>query len=157
MGKERQVVIAEKWEEGWTSGEIARHLDITRGAVMGVIHRLKAAGIVFHRKSKETVTSVPPITREEPMVEKPKLFELKIKIPPFPPPEDEPEQLEEPSVGVTIMALTRKSCRYVLGPVTGANTLYCGKPINGRAFCKEHRRLCYVYAKPPATKPASTP
>jgi hypothetical protein len=44
--------------------------------------------------------------------------------------------------------LTSKSCRYILGPVNGDNTRYCGEPKVSTAYCKQHKALCYYTLKP---------
>ena len=138
MRETRKELIAEMWENGKSSGEIANILEITRGTVMGVIHRLKAKGKVFHKISNKTVTIAQIPKKEKPMVKKPKLKVFK----------PEPETIEIYEGGITIFDLTSRSCRYILGPVDGEHTRYCGEPKSGKSYCRKHRSLCYYILKP---------
>jgi hypothetical protein len=136
------------WESGLSSGEIAKSLGVTRGAVMGVIHRIKGNGRVFHRVAKKVVTVAQPQEEVKPMVKNPRPIEPKIKVhkpAPAPAPLPKPPKLDG---GVTMFELTPKSCRYILGPVNGDNTRYCGEPKVSTAYCKHHKALCYYTLKP---------
>jgi len=127
----RNEAIGSMWQENkLTASQIANEFGITKGAVMGVIYRLRASGLDLDRRSDK---------------KKPVVYQT-FKSEPAP-----------PNIGVTIMDLTSRSCRYILGDTDGENTIYCGDPIDGRSLCAKHRKLCYYYAKPPATKPASAP
>ena len=146
MGEKRNVVIAEMWESGLSSGEIAKSLGVTRGTVMGVIHRFKGKGRVFHRIAKKVVTVAQPQEKVKPMVKNLAPIEPKIKVhKPAPAPIPEPPKIDG---GVTMFELTSKSCRYILGPVNGDNTRYCGEPKENKSYCKQHRTLCYYILKP---------
>jgi hypothetical protein len=149
MTQERNELIAEMWEvSGLSSTEIAKSLGVTRGTVMGVIHRFKEKGRVFHRVAKKVVTVAQPQEEVKPMVKKPRPIEPKIKVhklAPIPAPLPKPPKLDG---GITIFELTPKSCRYILGPVNGENTRYCGEPKTGKSYCRQHRALCYYTLKP---------
>jgi hypothetical protein len=134
------------WENGATSGEIAKAVEITRGTVMGVIHRFKGKGRVFHRIAKKVVTVEQPQEEVKPMVKNLAPIAPKIKVhKPKPAPLPEPPKLEG---GITMFELTPKSCRYILGPVNGDNTRYCGEPKVSTAYCEQHKALCYYSLKP---------
>jgi len=146
MTQERNEIIAEMWENGKTSGEIAKARGITRGTVMGVIHRFKEKGRVFHRIANKAVTIAQPQEKVKPMVKNLGPIEPKIKVhKPAPAPIPEPPKLDG---GITIFELTSKSCRYILGPVNGENTRYCGEPRTSTAYCNQHKALCYYILKP---------
>jgi hypothetical protein len=157
MGKERNEMIARMWDTtGLSATEIGKAIGVTRGVVMGVIHRFKLNGRVFHRKKKEPVTVAHPKKEEPPVVEETievKKPELVPKLKPEPVPKPVQETLK---LGLQIWDLKRTSCRYILGPVNGAHTLYCGEPVVGRSFCEQHQRLCYIYAKPSTAQSADT-
>ena len=127
--RERNEAIGDMWQENQlTASQIANEFGITKGAVMGVIHRLRASGRVLdHRSDKKK-----PVAYQT----------FKSKLAP-------------PNTGVTIMGLTSRSCRYILGDIDGENTIYCGDPIDGRSWCLKHRKLCYYYANNASIKPAS--
>lgn len=153
MTQKRNELIAEMWEvSGLSSTEIAKALGITRGTVMGVIHRFKEKGRVFHRVAKKVVTVAQPQEEVKPMVKNLAPIEPKIKVhKPAPIPAPIPAPLPKPPKldgGITIFELTPKSCRYILGPVNGENTRYCGEPKTGKSYCQQHRALCYYTLKP---------
>ena len=152
MTKERNRKIAELWELGRTSGEIARELVISRNTVMGVIHRFRANGKNISRRIEMKIVIEPPKEEVEPMVKKPEA-PPKIKAKPLP---EEPPAPSMTGGNCTFMGLTYRSCRYIIGPVRGLDTIYCGEPKAGRSFCKEHQNQCYIYAKPLTAKSAAS-
>ena len=46
---------------------------------------------------------------------------------------------------VTMMALTRKTCHYVIGEPNGIDTVYCGSQVRGEGepWCAYHAHICY--------------
>lgn len=155
MKTERNEKIAELWEKGHTSGEIAKKLGITRSAVMGLIHRFRANGENISRRAKPKFAVEPPKEEVEPVVKQSDKPDRPPKIKAMPLPE---EPLAPPMTekNCTFMGLTYRSCRYIIGPVRGLDTIYCGEPKAGRSFCKEHETACYIYAKPLAVKSAAS-
>jgi len=142
---DRNELIAEMWEtSGLSSNEIAKSLGITRGTVMGVIHRFGQNGRVFHRKRNGKAVTIPTEVREETVVRKNPAKTVQLPLLAW----LEPEEVQpvSPSTGITILELTYTSCRYIIGEVNGADTLYCGDTVEDKAFCKAHKRLCYYNA-----------
>lgn len=150
MTEDRNKEIAELWEIGYTSGEIARKLEISRGAVMGVIHRFRANGEKISRRAKPKFAVEPPKKEVAPVVKK---STKSVKAKPL-----KPQPLFETLAPVllnancTFMDLTPQSCRFIIGPVAGLNTVYCGEPKSGKSFCKQHRKLCYYTIQPKPAK-----
>ena len=138
MTPEKAELIAEMWEKSRSSGEIAKKLEITRGSVMGVIHRFKEKGVVFHRPARKMVSVEHPPIEVKPMTKPPMPIKSQINV------HHEPA----PDAGITIFELTSRSCRYILGPVNGDNTRYCGEPKVSTAYCKQHKALCYYTLNP---------
>lgn len=66
-----------------------------------------------------------------------------------------PEPVQPPMTGnnCTFEGLTVWSCRFIIGPVNGLNTVYCGEPKTTRFLCDEHHKLCYIPLK--RTEPAT--
>jgi hypothetical protein len=154
MKKERNEKIAKLWEKGHTAGEIARIMKISRSAVMGLIHRFRANGENISRRKEqrfvvELFTEVKPVVKQSDKPDRPP----KIKAMPLP---EEPPAPPMTGGNCTFMGLTYRSCRYIIGPVRGLDTIYCGEPKVGRSFCKEHQSACYIYAKPLAAKSAAS-
>jgi len=143
---ERNEKIAKLWETGLSSSKIARKLGVTKNVVIGVIHRLKTSGKVLHRKETKTAKTIVPTKRERKLG-----IKVKVKWVPILTEFDEPAD-----ENVTIEQLRFQSCRYIIGEVNGAKTIYCGKPKKGRSFCEQHLKLCYSHAKPVAVEPPDT-
>jgi hypothetical protein len=149
MIEDRNKEIAKLWETGYTSGEIARKLEISRGSVMGVIHRFRANGEKISRRAKPKFAIEPPKKEVAPVVKK-STKSVKAK----PPKPLKPLPLFETPAPVllnancTFMDLTPQSCRFIIGPVRGLDTIYCGEPKSGRSFCKQHKKLCYYTIQP---------
>jgi hypothetical protein len=58
---------------------------------------------------------------------------------------DEPVQQQ---VGnVTLMELTYKHCRYIVGSNKARGTLYCGEEKGNRSYCTAHAKLCFYPIK----------
>jgi GcrA cell cycle regulator len=72
---ERQQQVLTLWEEGHSSGNIGNALGMTRGAVMGIVHRMKRKGLAQPRISATLILkklNVPLPAREPIVVRKPK-------------------------------------------------------------------------------------
>ncbi len=155
---DRNELIAKMWEiDGLSSGEIAKALKVTRGTVMGVIHRFKQNGRVFLKKNSEEAVTIHIKVRKEPVVKKIQAKPIRSLVLPLPEPEKFWTTLD-PNLekGITIFDLNRNSCRYIISEIINADTRYCGEVVDGRALCKAHRSLCYYYAKPSTARSAVT-
>ena len=119
---------------------------------------MKQKGRVFHRK-KDQAVNLEVKDQEEPVVKetKPEQKKKVVKAQKKPVPPTILETEPSPPIlleGVTIFDLKMDSCRFILGPVQGVHTMYCGKETDGRSFCEDHKKLCYIYAKPASAKSA---
>lgn len=140
-------MIAELWEKGMTSGQIAEHFKISRNAVMGVVHRLRNQGKIKKREQdKKTPVKLPKLGGPLTMRKLLKKIKTKKKA-------KSVNQIElpfsfiEPEIvapsNCSIMELTPSTCRYVVGEVRAEKTLYCGNKVHDRNFCREHFKMCY--------------
>jgi hypothetical protein len=140
--------IKDLWLTGLTASQISMELCISRGSVMGKIHRMREAGEIGTRESdvrmgriraqtkkleRERVLTLFDVMHETP-IEKEEAIELIKELPVPTVPSSKPIKFDK---------LTPKSCRYVLNDGDPANFLFCGKQKNGRSYCKEHEALCY--------------
>lgn len=140
--------IKDLWLTGLSATEIGKQIGVSRGSVMGKVHRMREDGEIGTRESdvrmgriraqtkkleRERVLTLFDVMRETPL-EKKETINL-IKELPIP--------TEPPSKPIKFDKLTPKSCRYVLNDGDPANFLFCGRQKNGRSYCKEHEALCY--------------
>ena len=140
--------IKDLWLTGLTASQISMELCISRGSIMGKIHRMREAGEIGTRESdvrmgriraqtkkleRERVLTLFDVMRETPL-EKEEAIELVKELPVPKEPSSKPIKFDK---------LTPKSCRYVLNDGDPAKFLFCGKQKNGRSYCKEHEALCY--------------
>jgi len=152
---EAKLEIVKLWEAGHSAKEIAIQLGITRGSVMGNIHRLREKGvnlrgkIVLEHSFQPTVElNMPSIgkTRRKPIPKEqlnlPYLLD-QIPEPPTLDPVPEPPA-SDPEHSVKLVDLEYWHCRYVISAIDYGDTLYCGKPTTYKWCCADHHKLCYV-------------
>jgi len=159
--KEDLDLILKMWNEGSTATEIGRVLHITRNAVIGRVGRARAAGwvdikpkvitkeirraIYFQRKDeRQIVSNRMQKTQQEQSINN--RHKLKGKAIPFP--NREKRMAMEPLIPPTndpiyIVDLKIDSCRYIIGDVDDADTLYCGAKVHRASMCPYHYSLCY--------------
>jgi hypothetical protein len=142
---ERNQKIVHLWEKNFSSNQIANELGITRGAVMGIIFRLREKGVTLRHKTPKELNFAP--SQELPMVKqapksKPTQNQLKFV---FEGVEEPPIQNEtETSTYVKLIDLEHWHCRYVIDQPNGNGALFCGKVKTYRWCCKQHHKLCYL-------------
>lgn len=143
--------------EGYTGSEIASVIKKTRNSVVGKAARLQL-GLGSVRKRdvpKVSVAKTAPARTLKPtkiqsfgFVQQP--FQKSKKYKPFIEPKDSSQTLPGMDLttydvqnkikgGITILDLHYYSCRAILGPVNGVNTIYCGEAtVIGKSFCPHH-------------------
>lgn len=115
-------------EAGYSASQVAKMMGggATRNSVIGKCHRL---GLERHtsRMSVKKTPKAPAQPRPKPTV----------STKPLPRP-------DTPREGVGLLALSRLACRWpVSSPVEPADTLFCGRWVEGGSFCSEHRPRAY--------------
>lgn len=134
---ERDKLVLSLWKKGLTGSQIGEKLGTTRSAILGLINRLRAAGYVEYRaKNPRPKKDAPPKPRKAPE-KKLDQFELLISTPVVVP-------VPEPSKPLTIMELTRRSCRYILNDGKPSSFLYCGKTTERGSYCRDHHKICFT-------------
>jgi hypothetical protein len=135
---EKLKKIADMWAENYTSSQIAKEFNLTRSAVMGMIYRMKKAGLVDPFSHKVVAKPKPePKRKPKPVVEK-KGVSTKRTPPIF----IKPKPVGH--VPLTLMQLKNNSCRYVVNDGHASQFLFCGKPKEKGSYCMEHANLCYI-------------
>jgi GcrA cell cycle regulator len=122
--QERTARLVALVAQDYSAGQIGEALGITRGAVMGKVHRM---GLKLTREARK-----PAAIRR--LIKRPKKM-IKAIRPPATPPEVPP--VNGP---IGIMELTAFTCRWPIGE--RSPFLFCGtsKPAGG-PYCREHARL----------------
>ncbi len=115
------------WNEGLTTGEIGKALNVSKNAVVGKAHRLG----LNSRPS--------PIRREDEPAEAVA---------------DQPQKAVKPKTPkkseklFTVNDLTHSSCRWPIGDPKDADFHFCGKEaLPDKPYCAEHAAVAYVSAK----------
>lgn len=139
-----QDEILKLWKQNLSGMQIAVRLGVSRGVVMGHVHRLRKKGMFEYRVGPKT----------EVKKEKPKLTSKDIKIVRVDPPKEVSKLFEfvEPKGPVKLLNLHGLSCRYIIGPTKGPDTLYCGKRKFRGSYCEEHHKICFDLIRTKSSK-----
>lgn len=125
MGKRHndatRMQVLDLWKKGKSSNQIATALGASRGSIIGIVHRLREAGVDVARCAPPVRMALPPKVKPEEKFE---------SAPPAAPPGK-----------VTLMQLTPKVCRWPFDAEDGY--LFCGAPAADHVYCEEHRLLAY--------------
>lgn len=140
--------IIAMWNNGMTSGEIARAMGVTRNVVIGRVTRLREKGIELRAAPKAAPKLQKVVKRE---VKTQRGWILKKQVKPKNAPDISFEQLffdlPMPVRRIDIMQLQPHSCRYIIDRDPKRGALYCGDTKHYRSYCKKHANLCYVPAR----------
>lgn len=127
---ERVALLKRLWGEGKTAAEIASELGgVTRNAVIGKAHRLKLSN---------RVSPIQQNKKPAPAANKPAPAEKKIR-----------QTLEQDNnrIGVSMMDLDARSCRWPLGDPRDERFSFCGDGnIPGLPYCEAHSKVAYQAA-----------
>lgn len=141
---DREKQLVEMWADNATQREIAAALGVTLGQASGMIHRLKSKGIIEPKTPEQTKEAC--VRASEPKKPAEAVGELQVlerppaaaPAPPAPP--AKPVVIpDEERLGIGIMQLTSKTCRWVL-PRKGKDGMarFCGDVVDHRSLCKCH-------------------
>ena len=170
---DRGKEIAILWAKGLTGAEIAKHMEITRGAVLGKVHRMRESGEITVRLRDQRIRAIraetqrreaerlanlpPPVENAIYQVEDKAIPLALVNVEPagdidmpvaF---EDPPEP--EPMMAIPFEKLTSKSCRFIINSGNPTDFLFCGRAKKGKSYCEEHMKLCYLPPAKRITKP----
>jgi len=134
------------WSLGVKSGTIASLLGITRNAVIGKVHRLRAQGVDMTIRAPELTGP----RAKRPVYFGTRVITLKPKPAPMPAPIVKPILQPPPPEGVSILDIGYAQCRWEIGRDDGPYRLaiYCGAGTethnnSARSYCPEHCKLAY--------------
>jgi len=134
----RDKEILALWKTGLTGRQIAEKLGMTRGAILGLVNRLRIAGYVKYRAKNPRPKRDAPRKAQKPPEKNLDRFELSVSA--APPLIPEPVQTRP----LTIMELGRRSCRFILNDGKPSSFLFCGKTTDKGSYCLEHHKVCFT-------------
>jgi len=146
--RKRIALLTEMWMAGYSSGECARRLCVSRNAAIGKLRRLGLLG--RDRPQLPTMRLGPPPARvllktteqvSKPP-QKPRKVPNKRNTRPLPPPEpyQAPPPPPVPPIGsFNLLDLRHNSCRWPQGD--GPIFVFCGRPqASQSSYCEEHTK-----------------
>lgn len=144
--------ILQLWKQGWTSGDIAGQLSLTRNAVMGKLYRFRQAGVIDYKtkKARDAALTVMVRTknRNKQIAEGADLDTLEPEMPLLDLMEaiyvEEPQKPKERRP-VGLFNLSFDSCRYPVSGETARDYMFCNRSQReSSSYCEEHHTLCYT-------------
>lgn len=160
--------LKKMWDEGLTTGEIGRRLNVSKNSIVGKVHRLGLSGRPSPIKRKNPETEAQKPKAEKPKVAPaPKEVKTEKKVKPAPVKAvviDKPEPIEakEPEIkfvpiikeektpskagqNVSLVELDNHTCRWPIGDPKDENFHFCGNKVRvGQTYCDEHAAIAYV-------------
>ena len=142
--------ILQLWKQGWTSGDIAKQLKLTRNAVMGKLYRFRQAGVIDYKTKKAREAAITVIAKTKNRNKKiaegadldtiePDLPLLSLMEAVYEPPK--PKERKP----VSLFDLSFDSCRYSVSGETAKDYMFCNRPQRqSSSYCEEHHALCYT-------------
>lgn len=133
LNRAEKKQILYMWGKGLSGGEIADALKVTRGAVLGYVHRARMSGEKFEERSIGHNTK------------KYKKEEIKNYR------QTNADGINgyflKPDYGLSILDLSYNNCRFIMSDDPSKPPVYCGEEIDRGSYCKSHADLCYVPAR----------
>ena len=118
--------LKKMWDEGLTTGEIGKRLNVSKNSIVGKVHRLQLPARPSPIKKKDSGED----TAEIPAAKTAKA---------------EPAPKEKHKTMLT--DLDNHTCRWPIGDPKDENFHFCGRKIKiGQTYCEEHAAVAYVKA-----------
>lgn len=145
-----KAFIKELWKQGYSSSQIAKTVNATRNAILGILMRegmLRQPGkYVQQRQQRVQVKSAArhPTPTPKP-VEKVVIVPKQWQVPPeLPKPKDWPAsvRVKKTSKPVPLISLEPSMCKWPIGDPKSSSFGYCGARRElGSSYCAEHRAM----------------
>jgi hypothetical protein len=141
------ALLTELWLSGYSSGECARRLGVSRNAAIGKLKRLGLLGrdrprlpIMARRVDIQLPTDFPKVINRPP--KKPRIRQNQRPLPP-PEPYQAPPPPPVPPIGsFSLLDLRHNSCRWPNGE--RPDYRFCGMPRVGEgSYCAEHHAMAH--------------
>lgn len=149
------------WQEGVTTGEIGKRLNVSKNSIVGKVHRLGLSGRPSPIKRKDADANATPAPKAEKKLAAPKpqknkveknnepkpvkvevVKETEVEFIPIPPVEKVPSKAGQ---NVSLTDLDNHTCRWPIGDPKDDNFHFCGNKVRiGQTYCDEHAAIAYV-------------
>lgn len=150
---ENEKLVIKMWEDGKTATEIAEAVGVSRNAIAGKLHRLRASHAIGYKSLQRRVSAMKAnatkMDRKIVRVGEARLKEMELKQVENIAVNFKPlitEMAQRPTGNpVGLMKLGPLSCRYVVNGGAAKDFLFCNavkKP--GSSYCPEHHARCCV-------------
>lgn len=133
LNRHAKTQILYMWNKGISGGDIADALGVTRGAVLGYVHRARMSGELLEERA------IGKNTHKYPQQGIKKYKQSRI--------DGIHGYFTKPEYGLSILDLGYTNCRFIVSDDASKPPIYCGEEINRGSYCKEHADLCYVPAR----------
>lgn len=133
LKREEKKQILYMWNKGLSGGEIADTLNVTRGAVLGYVHRARNNGELLEERA------IGKNTHKYPKQGMKRYDQSKI--------DGINGYFIKPEYGLSILDLGYTNCRFIVSEDMDKPPIYCGEEINRGSYCKDHADICYVPAR----------
>lgn len=134
--------LKQMWQEGLTTNEIAKRLDVSKNSIVGKVHRLNLKARPSPIKKKEDVsTDISPVEKTTDTKQNIK----PIKTQELPTKNVSTEKPHKKDSCIKLTELDNHTCRWPIGDPRDDNFCFCGKVVRGgQTYCEEHSNIAYV-------------
>jgi GcrA cell cycle regulator len=150
---ERVELLKKLWADGFSAGQIARKIEVTRNAVIGKVHRLRLTcpnaarrvprGPTVKRSARIQLPTAPHTERPPARILTPVLNAPKPR---------QPSHLLIPVLPsdqrITLTARPEKTCCFLAGDPRTPDHTYCGAPATRNGYCDGHYALMHQKRAP---------
>lgn len=137
--------LKKMWDEGLTTNEIAKRLNVSKNSIVGKVHRLNLKARPSPIKKKEEVVAEKPavaVAVAEESTKSPSKTIKKISISPM---QISGESKPKKDSCIKLTELDSHTCRWPIGDPRDDNFCFCGKTVrSGQTYCEEHSAIAYV-------------
>ncbi len=156
--------LKKMWQEGLTTGEIGKRLNVSKNSIVGKVHRLGLSGRPSPIKKKEDEPQAPKNVEKkaaQPQPAEPRApketvkettapvrarhVEKETESKTAPLPTTKTEKAQKNIYNLSLTDLDNHTCRWPLGDPKDENFHFCGKKVRvGQTYCDEHAAVAYV-------------
>ena len=133
------AMLRELWEKGLSTRQIGVAMGRSRNSIIGSSHRLSLP--------PRRIGALPGQFKKPKAIRPRRPRKVYLRTHPLATPTKPiSEPLGSPGSGVSLMDLTWRHCKFIIGPDEARMgfALYCGNPVlKGKSWCNFHAQICY--------------